>query len=194
MYNNNSSLPAGCSPTTSSVLAAQLCPGCGSNHRCTGSCSCQNLLSLWCTFSPPGSFAWPSLDEQSLGRRGISSPMLSVWPCSTDYWNWKGWKRKLDQLKRGKPVTHSSLAAIHSPDSHGIAEQSELPLGFMSWQKLIEVSILHVLCDHTERITVDAHCQETNDVWVLQTGHDLYLFQEVISNNGKTMAYLNVNR
>lgn len=68
----------------------------------------------------------------------------------------------------------------HSPDSRCIAEQSELSLRFVAGQKLVEISVLHVLCDHTERVAVDAHSEQANDVGVLQTGHDLYLFQEVI--------------
>lgn len=55
----------------------------------------------------------------------------------------------------------------------------------MAGQKLVEVSVLHVLCDHTERIAVDTHSKQANDVGVLQTGHDLYLFQEVIPMNTK---------
>lgn len=43
------------------------------------------------------------------------------------------------------------------PDCGGVAEQGELSLGLMPGQKLVEVSILHVLCDHTERVAVDAH-------------------------------------
>lgn len=53
----------------------------------------------------------------------------------------------------------------------------------MAGQKLVEVSVLHVLCDHTERVAIDANSKQANDVGVLQTGHDLYLFQEVIPTN-----------
>lgn len=55
------------------------------------------------------------------------------------------------------------------PNSWCIAEESKLPLGFMAGQKLVEISVFHVLCDHTERVAVDAHSQQTNDVGVLQT-------------------------
>lgn len=79
-------------------------------------------------------------------------------------------------------------AATHSPDSRCIAEQGELSLGFMTGQELVQIPVLHVLCDHTERVAVDAHCQEANDVRVLQTRHDLYLFQEVVPTNIKAYA------
>lgn len=49
----------------------------------------------------------------------------------------------------------------------------------MARQELVEVSVLHVLRDHTERVAADAHSQQPNDVGVLQTRHDLYLFQEI---------------
>ncbi len=67
-----------------------------------------------------------------------------------------------------------------SPDSRCVAEQSQLSLGFVAGQELVEISILHVLCDHAERVAVDAHSEHADDVGVLQTGHDLYLFQEVV--------------
>lgn len=76
--------------------------------------------------------------------------------------------------------THPQEPQHLSPDSGGVAEQSELPLWFMAGQELVEVSVLHVLCDHTEGVAVDAHRQQSYDVGVLQARHDLYLFQKVI--------------
>lgn len=49
----------------------------------------------------------------------------------------------------------------------------------MARQELVEVSVLHVLRYHTERVAADAHSQQPNDVGVLQTRHDLYLFEEI---------------
>lgn len=142
---------------TSSVSAVQLCPGCDSSHHCTGFCSCQSQLSLSCSFCPPGNSAWPSLGEQNLERRDTSSLMLSDRPCSTDYWSWRGGKRK-HVMCQTKTIAVSYLCVHHrSPDSRCIAEQSKLSLGFMAGQKLVEISILHVLCDHTEWVAVDAH-------------------------------------
>lgn len=66
-----------------------------------------------------------------------------------------------------------------SPHGRCVAYQSKLSLWLMARQELVEVSVLHVLRDHTERVAADAHSQQPNDVGVLQTRHDLYLFQEI---------------
>lgn len=62
-----------------------------------------------------------------------------------------------------------------SPDSGGVAEQGELPLWLVAGQELVEVAVLHVLCDHAEGVAVDAHGQQAYDVGVLQAGHYLDL-------------------
>lgn len=87
--------------------------------------------------------------------------------------------------KEKNPHRHLFLIFEHTPDCRCIAELSELSLRLVAGQKLVEVSVLHVLCDHTERVAVDAYSKQANDVGVLQTGHDLYLFQEVIPTNTK---------
>lgn len=71
----------------------------------------------------------------------------------------------------GLETTKHTLVEIrhHPPDSRCVAEQSELPLWFMAGQKLVEISVLHVLCDHTKRVAVDAHSEQPDDVGVLQT-------------------------
>lgn len=53
----------------------------------------------------------------------------------------------------------------------------------MAGQELVEVSILHVLCDHAEGVTADTHGQQTDYVRVLQTRHDLNLLQEVVPDD-----------
>lgn len=50
----------------------------------------------------------------------------------------------------------------------------------MPGKELIEIAILHVLGDHAERVLSDTHSQETNDVGILQPGHDLYLLEKII--------------
>ena len=171
---------------TSSVSVAPPCPGCGSNHRCTGFCSCRSRLSLSCSFCPPGNSAWPNLDGRNSERRGTSSPTLSERPCGKGYWSWRGeirnsvlWTR-YKKKKKHTPSVLIQFVRHHSPDSGCIAEQSQLPLGLVAGEELVEISVLHVLCDHTERVAVDAHGKQANDVGVLQTWHDLYLFQEVV--------------
>jgi len=57
----------------------------------------------------------------------------------------------------------------------------DLPLG----QEHVEVSVLHVLSHHAQRVGGHAHAQQPDDVGVVQTRHDLYLLQEVVSN-GRT--------
>lgn len=57
--------PAGCSPRTSSGLAAQRGPGSCSSPLCRDSDSCQNQQSWWCNSYPPGSCALPDPDVQS---------------------------------------------------------------------------------------------------------------------------------
>lgn len=64
--------------------------------------------------------------------------------------------------KKKKEQQHPLKTAIAemqwlSPDSGGVAEQSELPLGLVAGQELVEVAVLHVLCDHAQGVAVDAH-------------------------------------
>ena len=54
----------------------------------------------------------------------------------------------------------------------------------MTGKELVEVAILHVFCDHAERVAVHAHRQQADDVGVLQPRHDLYLLQEVVPADG----------
>lgn len=79
---------------------------------------------------------------------------------------------QIEKKRKKKKHTPSVLIQFvrhHSPDSGCIAEQSQLPLGLVAGEELVEISVLHVLCDHTERVAVDAHGQQANDVGVLQT-------------------------
>jgi hypothetical protein len=39
----------------------------------------------------------------------------------------------------------------------------------MAGQELVEVIVLHVLCDHAEGVAADTHGQQTDNVGVLQT-------------------------
>lgn len=48
----------------------------------------------------------------------------------------------------------------------------------------VEVSVLHVLGDHAERVRGDAHTQQSDDVGVIEARHDLDFLQEVVP--GKT--------
>lgn len=64
------------------------------------------------------------------------------------------------------------------PDSGCIAGGGAL--GLMAGQELVEVSILHVLSDHAEGVFSNAHCQQPDDVGVLESRHDLNLLQKVI--------------
>lgn len=80
------------------------------------------------------------------------------------------WEQKKTHTNRHTHAAVSEVIVQHgSPDSRRIAEQSKLSLGFVAGQELVEISVLHVLCDHTERVAVDAHSQQANDVGVLQT-------------------------
>lgn len=49
----------------------------------------------------------------------------------------------------------------------------------------VEVSVLHVLGHHAQRVRGDAHTQQPDDVGVVQTGHDLDFLQEVIPARGR---------
>jgi len=71
------------------------------------------------------------------------------------------------------------------PDGRRVAEPGQLPLGLVAGQELVEVTVLHVLRDHAQRVAVDAHGQQADDVRVLQTRHDLYLLQEVVPTGGE---------
>lgn len=48
-------------------------------------------------------------------------------------------------------------------------------------EELVQVSILHVLRDHAQRVRVHTHRQQTDDVGVPQARHDPDLLQEVVS-------------
>ena len=48
-------------------------------------------------------------------------------------------------------------------------------------EELVEVPVLHVLNDDTERVFLGAHPQHAHYIAVLQLGHDLDLLVEVIS-------------
>ena len=54
-------------------------------------------------------------------------------------------------------------------------------------QILVEVSTLHVLSDHTERVAAHTHSQQADDVRVLQARQDLHLFQEVVPTRRETL-------
>lgn len=49
------------------------------------------------------------------------------------------------------------ILAPFLPHSRCIAKQSKMSLWFVAGQELVEISVLHVLCDHAERVAVDAH-------------------------------------
>ncbi len=66
------------------------------------------------------------------------------------------------------------------PDCGSVAEESNHALRLMAGQELIKVSVLHVLCDHTQRVRAHTHRQQPDDVGVFQSWHDLYLLQEII--------------
>lgn len=66
------------------------------------------------------------------------------------------------------------------PDGWSISGRPRLIEERTLRQILVEVPALHVLSDHTERITAHTHPQETDDVRILQPRQDLYLFQEVV--------------
>ena len=66
------------------------------------------------------------------------------------------------------------------PDGGGVVRWTALVQQHTVGQVLVEVSTLHVLCDHAERIAAHTHTQQTNDVRILQTRQDLHLLQEVI--------------
>ena len=55
-----------------------------------------------------------------------------------------------------------------------------LRLKLMPREILIEISVLHVLCDHAEGVALHTHSQQTDDVGVPQSRHDPDLLQEVI--------------
>lgn len=59
-----------------------------------------------------------------------------------------------------------------------------------SAEELVQVSIFHVLSDHTQGVCVHAHRQQTDNVGVPQTRHDSDLLQEVIpaAQRGPTLV------
>lgn len=58
---------------------------------------------------------------------------------------------------------------------------AHLVFQLMATEELVEVTILHVLCDHAQRVVFHAHTQQPYNVEVLQARHDLHLLQEVVS-------------
>ncbi len=70
---------------------------------------------------------------------------------------------------------------MDTPDRWYVVGMRECALYLSLGQEHVEVSVLHVLRHHAERVGAHAHAQQLNDVWVIQTRHDLYLLQEVIS-------------
>lgn len=70
---------------------------------------------------------------------------------------------------------------MDTPDRRNVVGMRECALYLSLGQEHVEVSVLHVLRHHAERVGAHAHAQQLNDVWVIQTRHDLYLLQEVIS-------------
>lgn len=50
---------------------------------------------------------------------------------------------------------------------------------YMSLQKLVQVSVLHVLYDHTQGLVLRTHAQHAHDVSVTQLAQNLYLFFKI---------------
>lgn len=47
-------------------------------------------------------------------------------------------------------------------------------------QEHVEVSVLHVLSNHAQWVGRHTHTQQSDDVGVIQTRHNLYFLQEVV--------------
>lgn len=77
----------------------------------------------------------------------------------------------------------------HTPDRRNVVGVCECALQLSLGQEHVEVSVLHVLRHHAERVWAHTHAQQLNDVRVIQTRHDLYLLQEVISTQIIVQSY-----
>lgn len=61
-------------------------------------------------------------------------------------------------------------------------------LGFLTRQKLVEITIFHVFSNHAERVISDAHSQQPDYIGILQLGHNLNLLEEVVPARNKRQA------
>lgn len=66
------------------------------------------------------------------------------------------------------------------PDGGDVVGVRERALDLALRQEHVQVSVLHVLGDHAERVGRHAHAQQPDDVGVVQPRHDLDLLQEVV--------------
>lgn len=68
----------------------------------------------------------------------------------------------------------------YQPDGGDVVGVCQRALDLSLRKEHVEVSILHVLGHHAQRVRGHAHAQQPDDVGVVQTGHDLDFLQEVV--------------
>lgn len=74
------------------------------------------------------------------------------------------------------------------PDGWGVVRGPGLVQKHSVGQVLVEVSTLHVLGDHAERVAADAHTKQPDDIRVLQARQDLHLFEEIVPDGERREA------
>lgn len=88
-------------------------------------------------------------------------------------------------MRRRGGTDAASGRGLRPPDGRDAVGVRQRALDFPLRQEHVEVSVLHVLRHHAQRVGRHAHAQQPDDVRVVQPRHDLDFLQEVVSDGRK---------